>query len=147
MIKPTELRIGNLVYAINRSGPVHIPELPAFKIVTLGLFKAEILLPELNPANIAELPKKHYSDLSPILLTEEILLKAGCIKGHKKNFYWREHLLFEVFNVTALENGEKFIAGRLSKNAIIAVSKEIKYVHQLQNIHFSLTETELQINL
>lgn len=86
-------------------------------------------------------------DIEGIPLTEEILLKAGCIKGHKKNFYWREHLLFEIFNVSALENGFKLIAGRLTKNAIIAISKEIEYIHQLQNIHFVLTGTELQINL
>lgn len=69
------------------------------------------------------------SELEPIELTEEILLKCG----------FSEYDL-EIGRIILTEDGG-FIITRLSQNVIL------KTLHQLQNLYFALTNEELEINL
>lgn len=142
MIQPTELRKGNLVYTINRKERVHIVEPTVVKIITLGLFEAEVLLPRLNPANQKKLPSVHYSDLSPIPLSEGWLLKIGFEKRKDSSpQYW-----FKTGNhrFTFLKWKSE---NEIHLTCCNQLGRNIKTLHRLQNIYFDLTETELEITI
>lgn len=119
-----ELRIGNLVkrrywnpYPNNEKF-----ELQICKIVALG--KEIAIVVDLNGKS--EL-KIFYSDLQPIPLTEEWLLKFG----------YNEEDLSQGKIIKGINGG--YIITNLS-------NKEIFYVHKLQNIHYELKDKELTYN-
>lgn len=151
MIQPNELRKGNLVYQINRSGSVHIPDVPALKIVTLGLFEAEILLPSLNPANQSKLPSAHYSDLSPISLSESWLIKTGFVINEDAGMMVENDGKRVVYknkiHISVLDNIFRLFIHIDEDSWYSFEWTEIKYLHELQNIYFVLAKTELEINL
>jgi hypothetical protein len=70
-------------------------------------------------------------DIKPIELSEEILLKCG-YKSIRENHYGvLGHLIWNI--------EDRFYC---DKNGI-----QLKYLHQLQNLYFALTNEELTINL
>ena len=78
MIQARELRIGSLFHPVDRSGTIHMPATGLiFKIVELKAFTVSAVLFDENPAQVETWPEFQYSDLSPIQLTPEILLKCG----------------------------------------------------------------------
>lgn len=91
---------------------------------------------------------RNYSDCQPIPLTPEILEAAGFERRGKKYWYHPATMFFELLNITALENGFRIIAGwPFNEKQFKGISNEIKYLHQLQNLYFALTRTELVVNL
>ena len=120
-----ELRIGNLVH--------------------IGGHNTDITDLLTNPVELYASVSPDYgymeSDVQPIPLTEEWLLKFGF------------ELSFDEYWVSA--DGELFI-DKLSMRMVVAgatgyeyyyseVGKRIKFVHQLQNLYFALTSEELEI--
>ena len=82
-------------------------------------------------------------DIHQIPITEEILIKCGWGKGEYDSEYTDNvSLKQEVlsYNVNA-----KMLC--IETNYDVIEIKHIQYLHQLQNIYFALTETELEINL
>jgi hypothetical protein len=71
----------------------------------------------------------------PIPLTEEIILKCGFQKHITSDFYPTFSL--KMINVN---DGIVYVIG-------IGFLNHIKYLHQLQNIYFALTNQELNIKL
>ena len=70
-----------------------------------------------------------HKDVYPIPLTEEWLIKFGFERWNDVyNFYHK-------LNGVEIENG----------NIYVGHGNEIKYVHQLQNLYFALTNKELTI--
>lgn len=135
MIKQREIRTGNLFYAIDRNGRIHLPIHFPLVIHTIGLFEVETLPIGINPSNVEKLNPVRIADLYPIALTEEILLNAGFEKSG-----------------TYLFLGDVYIyeLGLLNISFIYKVNYrqiEIKSVHQLQNLYFALTGEELKVNL
>ena len=81
-------------------------------------------------------------DAKPIELTEDILLKCGFVKKNKKNEYFE---LDEWITLTEEISEEKPVSFDFRcKNTYLTC---ISYLHQLQNLYFALTQTELEINL
>jgi hypothetical protein len=86
-----------------------------------------------------------FDELNSIPLTEEILLKAGFVSGGAKQWLF----------ITLDKKDECYLyLNPLGKGIAIdqngtecSFEIEFKYVHQLQNIFFSLTNEELTINL
>lgn len=140
-MKANELRIGNLV-------SIHPTALH-----TNGLLDKNMAF------EISELKKdvahfknfhtgEYYKDICPIPLTKEWLLKFGFEKTYAKNCYkislgkFIEHYLCITLVdkgniVTLLDNyGEKEVL-------MVFTSRISEYVHQLQNLYFALTGTEL----
>ena len=72
----------------------------------------------------------------PIPLSEEILLKCGFKENgnRKRDFYFRNYCI-ELF-----DNSCNFWIGDFN-------DIEINYLHQLQNLYWSLTGEELEINM
>lgn len=140
-IKPTELRIGNLVqFGINI--------VPIKSIYTESFLKKDITI-------YVELNQKlsHYclkiEEISPIQLTKEWLEKFGFEEDNPN-----EHNGFMIFNSNGLylnifTGTEKGFLISLSDVQTFQFLKpmggNIKYVHQLQNLYFALTGEELII--
>lgn len=120
-----ELRIGNLIKYISTGKIEEVKD-----IITYDKRQANI-----NNVNI--------SDCEPIELTEEWLIKFGFQYGFGKT----EKLYLSIPCIEFYLWGNK-IDNFSSCTLIINKSNEItiKYVHQLQNLYFALTETELTIN-
>ena len=74
------------------------------------------------------------SKFKPILLTEEWLLKFGFDKNDELNF------VNFSFTVHFWSNNNSYMYNWIGGNI------ELKYVHQLQNLYFALTNKELILN-
>lgn len=124
-MKASELRIGNLVNEI-----------------ATGICAANIyVISFVENANI----KNHQIDrYTAIPLTEEWLLRFGCRPNETNDTpvnYWNSDKDFSVDVETVLsDNGvQNLFYYRLAPER----SKHLIYVHQLQNLYFALTGTEL----
>jgi len=123
-----ELRIGNWV---SHWGDSCMVKEIKHENTSFYLYCADTLNDLVNVGNVIDAFK-------PIPLTPEILEKAGFEKGIELTGSWTYYL-----NETEIRfNGE----------AILQVDccdygKPIKYIHQLQNLYFSLTGEELAIEL
>ena len=120
-MKPNELRIGNFISRIdlgNKSPRIEtILELLSKRAVTSG--PCSVIVP--------------YEDIEPIPLTEEWLLKFG--------FRTEESSRFELDNIQINTSRElMWINTKCKYNIEIGMPD---YIHQLQNLYFSLTNTEL----
>ena len=143
MIKPEELRIGNLV-TLSEKGCNDIiidfgSELPKSyfedKIKYLGV---RSISDEVELCGYGfDLDCYNYSDLVPIPLTEEILLKCG----------------FEKYNKLSGHDGYLFNGYFIHKDGSFTVLGsslvlcKIKHLHHLQNLYFALTGQEITIKL
>ena len=126
MIKANELRIGNLVYfngSHNEIGDI-----------------SEIMKNDLNKVAPYKIGINHIIDiyydshkLKPIPLTEEWLLKFGfeIEIGYSHNI--------AKLGLIRIEFGDNFYFDYLYGRT------KIEYVHQLQNLYFCLTATELTV--
>lgn len=126
IIKIEELRIGNYICVNNNGHPCRVTELTTMSCTV---------------ESIKENNKEPYvKTMNTIPLTEEWLLKFGFEKNEdlgNENINWelpnsyyfiQEHLDVEEFIFYGQEN---------------CIEKQIKYVHQLQNLYFALTNEEL----
>ena len=77
------------------------------------------------------------NDLIPIPLTEEWLIKFG----FKKTWFGYD-IISTCIEIEPLENEDYTIC--INSNEY-HVGESFKYVHQLQNIHFALTNKELEL--
>lgn len=121
-----ELRIGNWVMYK-----------PINTLIKVGL----LILGEIQESNSIN----NKSDFEPIPLTEEILLKCGAsIVLGTYNYYislWeiKSEIHFELFR-------DGYVCVIYSSTGSV-VPNDIEYLHQLQNLFYSLVGEELQINL
>lgn len=76
-----------------------------------------------------------FTELNPIPLTEERLLKFGFVK-HSSNPFWfkKDSLCVSLVGKVELISWDM---------QIFRIDPEIKSVHQLQNLYFALTNKEL----
>ena len=115
-MKPNELRIGNYVYGFGT-----------------------------NPGIVDELHKSHlciawdngtvtysYDELKPISLTEDWLKKFGFRNTVLNGWTKKRFPIFELINNVLYP-----------PDYLLSTFIVIKYVHQLQNLYFALTEKEL----
>ena len=127
-MKATELRIGNIV---------------RLKIAGDGVFPDEI-----RPIKASEFYalSEHPDWANPINLTEEWLLKFKFRKLKLNDSYWFEkshkNIRFITNDINAVK-GEAY--STKLKHVFVDMEAEIRvrYVHQLQNLFFSLTGKEL----
>jgi hypothetical protein len=126
-MKATELRIGNLVnYLI---------------IDEMDERKKWFEVYEIDYDDIRIIQNKHEvnQDYQPIPLTEEWLVKFG-FKQIKPNHYW-----FKGKNLLRFSLIDNNLHCSIGDDEYGVLYKMIKYVHQLQNLYFALTNEELKI--
>jgi hypothetical protein len=128
MIQANELRIGNLLNHNNG----HI----------VGTFKVN----EVHILDIIE-NNEYGEQYEPIPLTEEILLKCGFTHQFKQckgqDFFSLK--LDDKYQIYVNLNSGMFSINKQHLGIGFVVS--IKYLHELQNLFFALTKTELEVKL
>lgn len=83
---------------------------------------------------------KTKSDMQPIPLTEEILMKNGFIKNKYKETY--DSYSLNGYRIINDKNEYEFLI--YGSSVIIA---KLYSLHQLQNLYFDLTQKELEVKL
>jgi len=133
MIQANELRIGNLITSkqwrgYHKISGIEVTE-TGYKVLVKGFWH--------------ECEDDKYFDIDSIPLTQEILEKIIW-------FNQTDETTFE-FECTAdyiIESQEDWwYIGVKSENSTNYFAWEIRYVHQLQNLCFAITNTELEINI
>jgi len=120
-----ELRIGNLVSYDNRVFEIDTiaKEFPTLNTIDFGIGVVD------------------WNNIEPIPITEEWLIKFGFIfvqfslKKDYKKFISIEGIRINIYKDIPCA----FIVLNRS-------TKQLKYIHQLQNLYFALTQKELEIN-
>ena len=123
-MKPTELRIGNLVCYNGKV--VKVEQITKHKIG----YHTEPNETRMNYARLCE--------IEPIPITEELLLK----NGFEQCDYMFKTLFFEMYEV---ENGWHLHIDNDKFETAIALT--IKYLHQMQNAYHLVAGKELEIKL
>ena len=118
-MEANELRIGNYVYTDN---------------LVVKSYSADGLY------NLIKSIEEGTDKIKPIPLTEEWLLKLG----FKDNDYTFD-LMFKRKKITVSWYSRIVLSG-IRGGFYISKYRHIKYIHQLQNLYFALTENELKIN-
>lgn len=85
-------------------------------------------------------------DLFPIPLTPEILEKAGLEKvdnSSQHSIIWKKSLVGFSSTMKLYESGGEYCFSPFEWNYTL----KVKYLHQLQNLYYALTGTELSITI
>lgn len=127
IMKPQELRIGNYVNVQNKYESI-------FRIdgIESNINDCKVIQYEGRP----EYRSAWYSDLSPILLTEEWLINFG-FKYYDKIRKYHFGLHFRL-DIRQVDNVYKIFIDDIE-------IKVIEYIHELQNLYFELTNEELTL--
>lgn len=130
MIQANELRIGNWVNVQPHNKYAQIIEIKSGRLDNRDFVR--ISSPNLDTQFTVEI-----SQINPIPLTEEILLKAGFEKDIESLFYRNSFIIAKTKTRWAFyHNG--LTGGELAR---------IDYIHELQNLIFALTGKEIKIEL
>lgn len=163
-MEPKDLRIGNLIHLSKYIRGMKTPY-GEFRVLTLSLFDFECLPVHVIPAQAESFIKEEYSQIEPIPLTEDWLLKFGFEKIVNETYINGNQFTLQV-------TGERKSSGNididetwfdgigdlswLKSGGVKTVCVNVlcrgnyvcnaaKHVHQLQNLFFALTGEELEI--
>lgn len=140
MIKPNEIRLGNMFHPIiKKDWGIEKTYIDHGSIITVGKDRNGVLRIDIDVNNISGIP-----------ITEEWLLKAGFKKKYNDS-YINNTQYIKVVNSNVVFDGIGSLGGGL---VVCAMSIEgdylcdnLDFVHQLQNLWHSLTGEELEFNL
>lgn len=144
-MKPTELRIGNLVKIDDEYlGPIE------GKVTSVNQ-EGEVTLELSDEEKIGRYFNCDTDDIYPIPITEELLLKIGFLLPEHKEFYILLNIngkdeairltkYFTSYNVEIFAEHPDYV---LLEHTI----KDIRYVHDLQNAYQLVTKKELTLQL
>lgn len=121
MIQSNELRIGNKLEILR---PMH-----GNKYVTVESIADQDINIHFRPL--------YFTEVEPIALTEEMLLKFNILRDYDGLFILSDNLKLSL----GIDNVKVFFNGIYHLCTIDA------FVHTLQNFYFSFTQTELEINI
>lgn len=133
-MEPKELRIGNLVRCI-----AHLPI--GFNSHKLIFAKVKEIRYNYIDSNMGT---HKYSDIGPINLTENILLKS---KFNILNEDSESSRLYSYHDFILISNEDGFGFETGTDDNVLIRNLRIKYVHELQNIYYDLSGSELDIIL
>ena len=130
-MKAQELRIGNKIHWKSRKTDATINDRKDFNIVFESL-------------------EKYEDEFEPIPLTEEWLVKLGFENPPMKDYFTlylsdKDENEFGRQRIDYWFGEDDFSAAELCRAGICFKRVKVKYVHQLQNLYFALTGTELTI--
>ena len=137
-IKANELRIGNWVQQTKRRQ--QSKKISNLLILSVGQ----------QGVNIAWQPDgeklEPYRQLSGIPLTPEILEKAGFEDKGRLGNSW-SYLKLGKVNITSHPKKDGTNRYNFQYDTSLSQSVDLLYIHQLQNLYYALTQTELKIEL
>jgi hypothetical protein len=137
MIQANELRINNLVKCKISN------DAATYRIVEIDGINASIKLDGARYGEIIPINK-----IKPILLTEELLLKCGA-KFREINCGWRYYDI-DGFIISANVKDKRIFFSAFDRDGERYVNDfdlELETIHQFQNLYFTLSNKELEVNL
>lgn len=138
MIKVEELRVGNYVIINNEKAYSGLKGIP-FKVV--GIQKLERYSIQLSNNEYYEY-NQFIEFIQPIKLNEELLLKCG-LKKVLGGIGWDKFIKDGVeLSFAPLVGGGYIPVYRFNNDYI-----KIRFLHQLQNLFYTLTQKELEVKL
>lgn len=151
-MEANELRIGNIVKVNN---PMYWPKLKDVPVTVVGITqkyfedknRMSISVNPISSERALHCGTVHQFDhyVEPIPLTEEILTKCGFEKafniGTSNGYYWASKL------IDLTEDYELSTSDRYYDSMPVSGSMKFSFLHQLQNLYFALTGTELEVKL
>ncbi|MGG5506725.1 MULTISPECIES: hypothetical protein [unclassified Myroides] len=158
MIQASELRLGNLVLVDNQR---YHPKLKNVPVIVTGIEKKTLTSDQkqsfpFSDSSIRVMPTKGdlkgleigqlNEFIKPIELTEERLLQCG----FRKNKTRSSVIYFLPIPNLRMEIHATFFHGQFIielVNHVLPIVTEVRFLHQLQNLYFVLTEKELEIKL
>jgi len=145
MINYKELRSGNLINTpVHSKNPFRVDYFDTQKVYqTNGIYKT---LLDGNEYAIPFHPLTwELTDCNPILLTPQILEKAGFNRKAGSSIY-QIIIKYEdsKYPCTLQRTGDGF---QICRSGIGAITSPIEYLHQLQNLYFELTREEITYSL
>ncbi len=133
-MKAQDLRLGNFVIAKN-------------EIIKIIEFRESFVLGENDNSIIGDLP----SQMKPIELTEEWLLKIGFDAMHSSRYMYEKSIInkhnINVVVYITFHTINKTLRMDFSNDLQILNLYDIQYLHQLQNAFYLLTNEELEVKL
>lgn len=127
------LMLGNWVNPIGEMNPVRVNSIRQQQAADRGIFFINGYIPE---------------HILPIPTTEDILLKAGFIKGNRTGSYGDNFIVwFNEFDIHQHEDGSFSYAVYIKYDGSFKSGYAMRYLHQLQNLYMVLTNSPLQIEL
>ena len=140
-MKPQDLRIGNLV-TINQTALHFDGSGESESIFEIGEIRTDLVY--FKGFHTGE----YCSSLQPMPLTEGWLLTLGFTIEVGKHGVYYMHSIFKGFRVWKSDITSCWVIGRKQfDNNLTYWIADLKYVHQLQNIFYSLTGEELEVKL
>jgi hypothetical protein len=143
MIAVNELRIGNWIKVSRSNVEVRIPDM-AVQVAGINVISGICI----NSNPHLEIPTVFPIHCAPINITEEILIKAGF---EKRSHTWKDASVTKQMFINrpfALEYvGNWFLCKISYENLPVLMHGDVLHVHQLQNLWYSLTGQELNIQL
>lgn len=133
MVKGNELRVSNLVHPVSRGGGIEMPSTGVMiKIVEIRDSSVMAILHDEDITKVLKYTEYGYRKISPIPLTPEILEQCGFNHEiHDDTSYYIQH------NIWFCHIGDDWYLSSHTE------CKPFQYLHQLQNLHFALTNEEL----
>lgn len=139
MIEPQHLRKGNIVDAVNPNNPSHLPATIMVEIASLPAHRAEVY-------SLAQLPLRsvvqavNYADLTGIKINR-VVLEKWC--GFEVEEMEDEDEEPRIFTPIAEEVCISYHAGKIW---VEDIETPVQHLHELQNLHYAHTLTELPVN-
>lgn len=144
-MKSTELRIGNFIDTLTGK-EVMIPRGVPMKILSISIGDCDVLEIDKVPAQEKYWPRVPLFNLSPIPLTPEWLERFG-FKRSENGGNWKQpdYMIWEAdgFKIGETVSDNFYWYNQAEDDFYSSYSPQLKHVHQLQNLYFALTGTEL----
>lgn len=137
MINAKDLRIGNLILFNPKKGIERI-------CLVMEIKEKEIIVKD-NGLNLS----LFELEFQPIPLTPDMLQKCGFekwfVEDYETNDVYEKSIDDDLsIEITSLKNGDFILCVRVDEYRL---SKPFRFIHQLQNLYYALTQTELNIQL
>lgn len=156
-ISAQELRLGNIVDTVNHGNGKRSPNKTPYIVEAIGSSIVELCHIDCDRDKYHRFLVKAISDIEPIPLTEEWLLKFGFEKGKhawfSKKYFTDCDEYAEVMKIDYNISSKRLaIYDAIEETDMVNIlshpiytGKKVLYIHQLQNLFFALTGEELTI--
>lgn len=143
MTQPNELRIGNL---LSLNNPEHRPDEHGKILKVVGVTEEYPLVQLVHDPNRIMSFGQFWHFIDPIPLDESWLRRAGFVLSPYDEMVWENGPLTICYGYGSMSKERAYHYGHDYEkgNGYSCLYQPINYVHQLQNLFFALTGTELE---
>jgi hypothetical protein len=137
-MQANELRINNLVFVDN---PKHHPGFKGVALIVTSVDKLNVGVGKYDDGEVVHIFSQKMKYIQPIPITEEWLVKMGFEKDGN-NYYTHIGERFDL--VVTWDTIDKCFYTELRPLEGNSLQIDCEYIHQLQNLYFTLTGKELE---